>query len=489
MTDHQRGRDSRPNVLFITLDQFRGDSLSCAGHPLVQTPNIDRLASEGIRLARHYAQAAPCAPGRAALYTGTYQMNNRVVANGTPLDGRFDNVAHMAVRAGYVPTLFGYTDQGVDPRSVAPDDPRLWTYEGILPGLTVGLELTEDHRPYVDWLTSLGYSVGNAITALTTEHLRPPEHSLSSFLTDHLLAWIDAQTEPWFAHASFLRPHPPYSAAGHYASMYAPDDCPAPLPVLPANTHRLYESMLSNKDLAASLHRMSVPEIRAQYYGMISEVDTQLGRIWSALESHGAWNNTIIVLTADHGEQLGDQGLLNKAGFFESSYHIVGVVRDPSRPQAHGTVIERFTENVDIFPTLCEALAMPVPAQCDGLPLTPFLDGTEPPFWRDAASWEWDWRDSFIGREPANWPWDQRLERQNLAVRRNATHAYVQFGNGTSLCFDLATDPSWQTQEFDPTTTLRLAQDMLTWRATHTDRTLTGMLLREGGIGRIPVRP
>src|SRR4029453_15034737 len=76
------------NILLITLDQFRGDSLSCAGHPLVQTPNLDALAAEGVRLARHSSQATPCAPGRACLYTGTYQMNNRVVANGTPLDAR-----------------------------------------------------------------------------------------------------------------------------------------------------------------------------------------------------------------------------------------------------------------------------------------------------------------------------------------------------------------------------------------------------------------
>ena len=89
----------RPNVLFITLDQFRGDSLSCAGHPVVRTPHLDELAANGVRFARHFAQAAPCAPGRAALYTGTYQMNNRVVANGTPLDDRFDNVARAALRA------------------------------------------------------------------------------------------------------------------------------------------------------------------------------------------------------------------------------------------------------------------------------------------------------------------------------------------------------------------------------------------------------
>ena len=73
------------NVLFVTLDQFRGDCTGAAGHPLVRTPTLDRLAREGARLARHFSQSAPCAPGRAALYTGTYQMNNRVVANGSPL--------------------------------------------------------------------------------------------------------------------------------------------------------------------------------------------------------------------------------------------------------------------------------------------------------------------------------------------------------------------------------------------------------------------
>ena len=103
------------NLLLVTLDQFRGDCLSAAGHRVVRTPNLDRLAASGVRFARHYSQAAPCSPGRACLYTGTYQMNNRVVANGTPLDDRLDNLARAARRAGFDPTLFGYTDQGVDP--------------------------------------------------------------------------------------------------------------------------------------------------------------------------------------------------------------------------------------------------------------------------------------------------------------------------------------------------------------------------------------
>ena len=120
----------RPHIVLITLDQFRGDALSCAGHHVVQTPHLDELSRQGVRFSRHYTQSTPCAPGRAGIYTGMYQMNHRVVANGTPLDQRFDNVALMANRAGYHSVLFGYTDQSIDPRlTTSAYDLRLSTYE------------------------------------------------------------------------------------------------------------------------------------------------------------------------------------------------------------------------------------------------------------------------------------------------------------------------------------------------------------------------
>src|SRR5688500_16293249 len=139
---------------------------------------------------------------------------------------------------------------------------------------------------------------------------------------------------------------------------------------------------------------------------MISEVDAQLGRVWSHLRDTGAWDNTLVIVTADHGEQLGDQGFVQKLGFYESSYHIVGIIRDPTAPQARGTVVDRFTENVDIMPTICEAIGVDVPLQCDGLPLTPLVRGEEPSLWRDAARYEWDWRDAFIPAGDRVWPWD-----------------------------------------------------------------------------------
>ena len=479
------GRDhaAPPNILLITLDQFRADCMSCAGHPVVQTPALDYLAGQGIRLARHYSQAAPCSPGRAALYTGTYQMNNRVVANGTPLDTRFDNIAHAARRAGYEPALFGYTDQGVDPRTVDdPDDPRLSTYEGVLPGFDPVLDMSGWQLPWLQWLNGHGYDFADPITALELEHERPAELSTSTFLTNGFVEWLGDQHAPWFAHLSYLRPHPPYSAAGEFSTMYAPASCPPPMPI-PTDRHRLLDALL-HSPAAAPSDPGAVTDMQVQYFGMISEVDAQLARVWAELQGRGDWDDTVIVVTSDHGEQLGDQGLVQKAGFYDSSYAVLGIVRDPRFD--HVGVVEEFTENVDIMPTLCEAMGIDVPAQCDGFPLTPFMRGELPTSWRDAAHYEWDWRDVFIPHGDHEWPWDRRLERQNLAVRRSRDRAFVHFGDGSWRCFDLAADPTWQTEVTDPAAVLAEATHMLSWRSRNLDRTMTDMLLQDGGIGRRP---
>lgn len=485
------------NFLLITLDQFRGDCLSAAGHPVVRTPHLDRLAREGVRLARHYSQAAPCGPGRASLYTGMYQMNHRVVANGAPLDRRFDNVAKAARRAGYAPTLFGYTDQAIDPRdTTGPDDPRLTTYEEILPGIDVGLRAgLGDPGPWLTRLRDLGYVVPDDVdAALEGEPARPAEHSLSAFVTDAFLSWLERREGAWFAHLSQLRPHPPYAAAGRFATMYDPESLPAPIAPA-ADRHSLHERLLANPHMAAPRDAAEMRRIQAQYYGMVSEADHQLGRVWAALEARGDWDDTFIVVTADHGEQLGDHGLIQKGGFFEQSYHIPGFVRDPRPGAARGAVVEAFTENVDIFPTLCEAMAIDVPAQCDGAPLRAFLGGRGAPAgWRDAAHWEFDWRAPLIRHRsipagPQPWPGASRLERRNLAVRRGERGAYVHFGDGSWLCFDLAADPTWRTPISEPAAVLTQAQALLTWRARHADRTLTGMLVEGGGVGRWPEMP
>lgn len=477
----------KQNILFITLDQFRGDSLSCAGHPLVQTPHLDMLASHGVRFARHYSQASPCAPGRASLYTGMYQMNHRVVANGTPLDSSFDNIALAARRAGYTPTLFGYTDQSVDPReSTGPDDDRLNTYEGVLPGFDIGLDLTRQYTQWRAFLTHNGFN-GDAplMQLLATEHERPVAVSCSSFLADELLQWVDKQDGSWFAHASFIRPHPPYSAAGEYGAMYSPADVGEPIQRA-EHVHPFHELMLSIDSTKAPSDKDELAHMRAQYFGMISEVDFHVGRIIAALQASGAWDNTVIVVTADHAELLGDHGLREKLGYWETSQHILSIVRDPHHAEQHGTVVEHFTENVDFMPTLCDFMNVPVPLQCDGVSLMPFLHGEDVDSWRDAAYWEYDWRFALIPYDKPEWQHSRRLEKMSLCVRRNQTHAYVQFGDGDFLCFDIAADPSWRTTTQDAEIISREARAMLTWRMEHANRTNTGFLAENGGVGRWP---
>ena len=484
------------NILLVTLDQFRGDCLSLLGHPVVRTPNLDALSRHATTFTQHYSQAAPCSPGRASLYTGMYLMNHRVCFNGSPLDDRFDNVARVARRHGYAPALFGYTDQGVDPRATtSANDSRLSTYQGVLPGFDWVLDLSEPYTPWLAHLRTHGHAPADHIVALETEHERDESLSISTFLTDQFLGWhADARQAtttdaPWFAHLSYLRPHPPYTAAGRWAHEYDPDQ--VDLPTAPSNErHGFHEAVMQLPETKAPSTEAGMRRLRAQYYGMISEVDAQLGRIFAALRERGEWENTIVVITADHGEQLGDHGLREKVGFFEQSYRIIGMVRAPQLAGGHGRLVDAFTENVDILPTLCDLIAAPIPAQCDGRSLVPWLAGDTPANWREMATWEYDWRQLYVS-DDANgsalqWPHDRRLERQHLCTQRDAHTAYVQFGNGDWLAFDLAADPTWRTPITDAARVLPLAQRMLTWRSQHTNRELSGFKLEDGGVGRWP---
>src|ERR1700683_5638455 len=181
------------NVLFITLDQWRGDCLSALGHPVLETPALDNLARGGVLFANHWANAAPCGPSRACLYTGTYQHRNRSILNGTPLDARFTNVALLAREAGYDPVLFGYTDTSVDPRTVPPGDPRLRTYEGVLPGFRAIVNDPYDlggPTEWAKWLADRGKDVPSDVRRMYDPDLSYPGAS------EHPSAWAPGHFGP-----------------------------------------------------------------------------------------------------------------------------------------------------------------------------------------------------------------------------------------------------------------------------------------------------
>ena len=503
----------RPNVLLITADQWRGDSLGAAGHPLLRTPAIDALAAAGVCFLSHYAQAAPCSPGRASLYTGLYQMNHRVLRNGTPLDARHDNIAKALARQGYRPTLFGYTDQAVDPRTTTADDPRLTTYEEVLPGFTVAVKLPEDNAAWFAWMEARGHALPADRRALywpeegrpELPSTAPPRYSQdeteTAFLTGAFLDWLPEQPKdaPWCAHLSFLRPHPPFLVPAPFNDLYDPAAGPAFRRAESAAAEAAQHPYLRywlDTTLAGSFCLVEAADrrvadwpdaafrnVRATYWGMISEVDRQIGRLVEGLKAAGAWDNTVIVLTSDHGEMMGDHWTLGKFGYFDQAYHVPLIVRDPRHPEGFGGRVAAFTEAVDVVPTLIEAASADLEGPADGRALTPFLRGEAPADWRREAHWEFDFREVASGSAQA--ALGLGLDDCSLAVIRGERYKYVHFAGLPPLLFDLAEDPAeLHNLADDPghlVVRLNMAEKLLAWRSHHLDRRLTGLSLTPGG--------
>ena len=509
----------RPNVLLITADQWRGDCLSAMGHPLVSTPNLDKLAEQGVLFERHYAGAAPCSPARACLYTGLYQMNNRVCVNGSPLDNRHDTLALAFRRLGYDPVLFGYTDQSQDPRSVHPNDPKLTSYEGLLPGFNWRVSIPDHQYPFLSWLKAKGYE-----DALSDINMHIPEsgvddpprgevpryraeHTETAFLVDEFQRWLSEQalhtsrqpSHRWFAHVSFLRPHPPFTVPAPYDTMVNADDVTgfigATDPDTTAAMHPLLDWIVETNTksrfipgasgLAREWTQKDLKQIAATYFGMVAEVDAQIGRMMQSLDEHGCTDNTVIVFTSDHGEQLGDHTLLGKHGFFDSSYHIPLIVSDPAASSTRGNRVKAFTECVDIFPTLMERMNTPVPTQLDGCSLAPMIEtGKTPSNWRTAAHWEFDFRS--IDNSQAEHRFDLPHTKCNLSVLRRDDIKYVHFAGLEPIMFDLSADPQETSNVAgNPdylSAQLDCAEELLSWRAEHLDQTLALSALTDHGV-------
>lgn len=494
-------KGGRRNVLLITADQWRGDCLSSMHHPVVRTPHLDALAAQGSLFERHYANAVPCGPSRACLHTGMYLHNHRSSTNGTPLDLRFTNWALELRHAGYDPALFGYTHTAPDPRYLASDDPRLTTDEGVLPGITPVVDMATHCGPWRDWLKTLGYAVpadhGATYGARRTDFddaslprpsLYAREHTDTWFLVQRALDHIDAQkaSDPgWAVHLSLRAPHPPWVAAEPYHARYAAASLPGcvrhPSTDQEAALHPWLAAHLHSGRNAAHdddrRHRL----LQASYYGLMAEVDDNMGRLFAHLKATGAWDDTLVIFTSDHGEQMGDHWMYGKAGFFDQSYHIPLIVKAPNG--IAGARHTAFTEHVDVMPTLLEWLDLDVPRQCDGAMLQPFLfDGSAPPGWRTHAHWEYDFRESSLAQTPP-----QTIESCTLNVLRGESTKYVHFANLPPLLFDLDSDPGELLDRANDAAYQQRLNDavrqLLSWRMLHADKTLSHMqVTRRAGL-------
>ncbi len=509
----------RPNVLFICADQWRGDCLSALGHPNVRTPNLDALAEEGVLFKSHFGQCTPCGPSRASLLTGLYLMNHRSGRNGTPLDARHTNVALEARKAGYEPALFGYTDTSVDPRGRHPNDPLLTGYDkGVMPGFSTPVHLPDDMGPWIADLVAKGYDLPNGrhdafrprpgfekpadrgFRYIPT--IFPAAHSETTYLTDRFLEWLAVrQDRPWFAHFVFYRPHPPLIAPEPYNALVDPADVRFPAraatleaekgqhPLLAYELERLSEP--GRYDEHAPFDPVSAPgleirQMRAAYYGLIAEVDHHIGRIVDHLKATGEYERTLIVVTSDHAEMLGDHHVWGKEIYFDPAFHLPLVVRDPRREAdgSRGSRIDAFTEAIDIMPTILDWLGLDVPRACDGRSLLPLLRGRMPEDWREAVFFEHDFRT--VATQRAETALGISSDQCSYAAIRDRRYKYVHFAALPPLLFDLAGDPhEMENLAGRPdmaATVAAYARKMLDWRLIHADRTLTNMQLTANGV-------
>ncbi|RUU70893.1 DUF4976 domain-containing protein, partial [Mesorhizobium sp. M2C.T.Ca.TU.009.01.2.1] len=380
-------------------------------------------------------------------------------------------------------------------RQALPEHQKQWLSWLRAQGVDTGAGSPGIHRP------AGGQADGDVTNA-------PPAYTKdqtpTAFLTGEFIRWLGEQEEgaPWFAHISFISPHPPFIVPEPYNRMYDPAEGPAfkraaswqaeaeshPYLAYDLDRQKRTKFVPGSEGKVAEWSEENFRRIRAIYYGMISEVDAQLGRVWQAIKLAGAWDDTVIVLTSDHAEMMGDHFMLGKGGFFDASYHIPLIIRDPRRSATAGVSVDRFTEAVDIFPTLLDLTGAAPQRHLDGRSLVPWLDGKGPETWRDAAHWEFDFRTVAKGEAERHFGIESRA--CNLAVIRTADFEYVHFGGGLPpLLFDLSKDPGeLNNVAEDPSylpVRLQFAEKMLAWRAAHLDQSLALAELTEGVVGYV----
>ena len=500
------------NVLLIVVDQWRGLMLPKLGADYLKLPNLDRLCAEGVTFRNHFTQCVPCGPARASLMTGMYMMNHRAVQNTIPLDSRFTNLAHELRRGGYDPALVGYTTTTPDPRKTAPNDPRFFVLGDIMDGFhSVGA--FENRDAYFGWVASQGFKLpeirediwrpqGASIGGATAQPaVIPKELSDTAWFTERGLSYLQGRAgRPWFLHLGYYRPHPPFIASEPYNTMYKPEDMPKPVraasPAEEARQNALLAYYVNHINqasffqdghaLGSAMTEAEVAQMRATYCGLMSEIDDHLGRVFDYLEKTGQWDDTLIVFTCDHGEQSGDHHLLGKIGYFDESYRIPMIIRDP-RQEANGTrgtIVEKFTETVDTTPTILEWLGLPIPRQVDGRSLLPFVEGEAPADWRTEVHYEYDFRDVHYSKPESSL--GVPMDKCGLAVVQDENFKYVHFAALPPLFFDLKADPGqFVNRASDPAYATRMgeyAAKMLNWRLGFAERTLTGYRATPKGL-------
>lgn len=383
---------SKPNILFIMTDQFRADCLGYAGHPDVKTPYLDTLASQGVVFDRAYSACPSCIAARAALHTGREQSRHGRVGYE---DGLPWNYAHTMAQelsdAGYHTHCAG--KMHVHPLRNYLGFHSVDLHDGYLHCARYGSvpyresQFTADD--YFHWLRQeLGADADVTETGLDCNGwvARPWPHEEkyhpTNWVTDQSLDFLRRRDpgRPFFLMASYLKPHPPFDAPPCYFDLYSPRQLRPPF----TGSWETEEYLKRNGRVFNSRTGPIDPELIRQaqigYYACITHLDHQIGRLIMALIEHEIYDDTVIVFTSDHGEELCDHHLFRKSMPYEGSCHIPLFISAGKNVLPHmktGTVCHSVAELRDIMPTLLDIAGVAIPDSVDGQSLLPLTASPE----------------------------------------------------------------------------------------------------------------
>ncbi len=380
----------KKNILFFFCDQLLWNASGYAGHPIVKTPNLDKLASRSVNLHQTYSVSPVCVPARISLFTGQYAHTHGQPANDFPIRPGTKMFLETFQQAGYHTAAVGKLHFIPLENKKRFDWVQLHDSVGVSSDYTAWLESVNpqlaDWKKHADPLEGEdGYIYGTDIYNDNKKKLSfcfgtsqiDAEHFYTQWISDTALKYLGEQRkDPFFLFVSFCGPHSPFFLPEPYRSMYTPADIE-----IPPNWKEQHEGNPSTCYWHHSLYgtrnmtEQQLREITALYYGHITLIDEHIGRVLEHLEKLGIADDTIIAFSADHGELLGAHGLFYKGVMYEESLRIPLLISGAGQKQ--GRVSEAMVSQVDIMPTLLDMAGIEIPEWSEGQSMKSLLEGDE----------------------------------------------------------------------------------------------------------------
>ncbi len=369
-------KPKRPNILFLMDDQHRGDTLGVAGNNIIQTPNLDRLAAEGAYFPKAHVSVPSCIAARASLLTGMSPWGHGLLGYADqPKKWPYEKPQALH-DAGYSTTTIGKNH--FHPMRNSHHYEKMEIYDGLP---------ESDHvDEYGTWLAKVAPGVDEHSTGLSWNDRRgkvwphKPELHPTAWTGQEAVNFLQSYQDqrPFFLKVSFHRPHSPFDPPQHWWDHYGNVDLPKAK--VGKWAEQWFGSFTPPRPPEAPRANVGEEEIRTSrqgYYGGISFVDEQIGRILDTLQKRGMMENTLIVFVSDHGEMAGDQHLWRKAWAYEGSSRIPMIVRWGSEllDARRGQVLPQLTELRDVLPTFLDAAGVTIPKHIEGKSLLDLVRG------------------------------------------------------------------------------------------------------------------